>query len=82
MSEFLVDTCIWSEALRRKSPDPVICEQLAKMLRNLQAVLIGPVRMCRNLKVFFGDFMRVPLLSGFIVFRSFLRVFRIIVVKC
>ena len=44
MSEFLVDTCIWSETLRKKRPDPVICEQLAKMLRNLQAVLIGPVR--------------------------------------
>jgi hypothetical protein len=44
MPEFLVDTCIWSEVLRRKKPNPVISEHLAKMLRNLQAVLIGPVR--------------------------------------
>jgi len=44
MSKFLVDTCIWSEVLRRKNPNPVISEHLAKMLRNLQAVLIGPVR--------------------------------------
>ncbi len=43
MPEFLVDTCIWSEVLRRKKPNPVISEHLAKMLRNLQAVLIGPV---------------------------------------
>lgn len=42
--EFLVDTCIWSEALRRKNPNPVTCEHLAKMVRELQAVLIGPIR--------------------------------------
>ncbi len=44
MPEFLVDTCIWSEALRRKNPNPVTCEHLAKMVRELQAVLIGPIR--------------------------------------
>ena len=44
MSKVLVDTCIWSEVLRRKTPDPVICENLAKLLRDLRAVLIGPVR--------------------------------------
>lgn len=44
MPKFLVDTCIWSEVLRRKAPSPAIREHLAKMLRNLQAVLIGPVR--------------------------------------
>lgn len=40
----MVDTCIWSEVLRRKNPNPTICENLAKLLRDLQAVLIGPVR--------------------------------------
>ena len=44
MAEYLVDTCIWSEVLRRKQPHPIIRERLAKMLRHLQAVLIGPVR--------------------------------------
>lgn len=44
MPKFLVDTCIWSEVLRRKAPNAVIREHLAKMLRNLQAILIGPVR--------------------------------------
>ena len=44
MPKFLVDTCIWSEVLRRKSPNPVIQERLAKMLRNLQSLLIGPIR--------------------------------------
>ena len=44
MSKVLVDTCIWSEVLRRKNPNPTICENLAKLLRDLQAVLIGPVR--------------------------------------
>ena len=40
----MVDTCIWSEVLRRKNPNPTVCENLAKLLRDLQAVLIGPVR--------------------------------------
>lgn len=44
MSKVLVDTCIWSEVLRRKAPNPVIGENLAKLLRGLRAVLIGPVR--------------------------------------
>ncbi len=44
MSKVLVDTCIWSEVLRRKNPSPTISENLTKMLRNLQAVLIGPIR--------------------------------------
>ena len=44
MSKVLVDTCIWSEVLRRRNPNPTICENLAKLLRDLQAVLIGPVR--------------------------------------
>lgn len=44
MPKFLVDTCIWSEVLRRRQPNPVIRAHLTKMLRNLQAILIGPVR--------------------------------------
>ena len=44
MSKVLVDTCIWSEVLRRKEPSPAIAATLAKLLRDLRAVLIGPVR--------------------------------------
>ena len=44
MPKILIDTCIWSEVLRRKNPSPVIMEQLSKMLLDLQAVIIGPIR--------------------------------------
>ncbi len=44
MYKVLVDTCIWSEVLRRKAPDTAISASLAKLLRDLRAVLIGPVR--------------------------------------
>mgnify|MGYP002860261760 FL=1 len=44
MYKVLVDTCIWSEVLRRKAPDTAISTSLAKLLRDLRAVLIGPVR--------------------------------------
>ena len=44
MYKVLVDTCIWSEVLRRKAPNPDISANLAKLLRDLRAVLIGPVR--------------------------------------
>lgn len=44
MTKVLVDTCVWSEALRRKNPSPAICENLSDILRNLQAVIIGPIR--------------------------------------
>ena len=44
MSRILVDTCIWSEVLRRKSPSPVHCKNLAEMLRNFRVVMIGPIR--------------------------------------
>lgn len=44
MSKILVDTCIWSEVLRRKMPAPATADTLAKLLRDLRAVLIGPVR--------------------------------------
>jgi len=44
MYKILVDTCVWSEVLRRKTPSPMISKNLAKMLRNLQVVIIGPIR--------------------------------------
>lgn len=44
MPKILVDTCVWSEVLRRKNPSPIIQEQLSKMLLEGQAIVIGPIR--------------------------------------
>lgn len=44
MPKILVDTCVWSEVLRRKNPSPIIQEQLSKMLLEGQAIIIGPIR--------------------------------------
>ena len=43
----LVDTTIWSLALRRQSPKPhekTLIDELSELVRELRAVLIGPVR--------------------------------------
>ena len=43
----LVDTTIWSLALRRRHPGPkekILINELAELVKELRAVLIGPVR--------------------------------------
>jgi len=40
----LVDTCVWSRVLRRKSPDKNLARVLEDLIRDGRAVLIGPVR--------------------------------------
>ena len=43
----LVDTTIWSLALRRrnpKQPESVLIDELSELVQELRAVLIGPVR--------------------------------------
>lgn len=43
----LVDTCIWSKALRRRklpSRDRAHVDELEELIRELRAVIIGPVR--------------------------------------
>ena len=43
----LVDTTIWSLALRRRQPKPkdrILIDELAELIEELRAVLIGPVR--------------------------------------
>ena len=43
----LVDTTIWSLALRRKRPRPkerILIDELSELIRELRAFLIGPVR--------------------------------------
>ena len=43
----LVDTTIWSLALRRKRPDSkeqILVDELSELVKELRAVLIGPIR--------------------------------------
>jgi predicted nucleic acid-binding protein len=41
----LVDTCVWSEALRKQnSPQKEIINKLAKVVSENQAAIIGPIR--------------------------------------
>ena len=44
MYKVLVDTCIWSEVLRRKNPSPTIQKKISQLLLDLRAILIGPIR--------------------------------------
>ena len=45
MSGVLVDTCIWSIALRSKTPkETAIAEQLSRLIDDNQVRIIGPVR--------------------------------------
>ena len=40
----IVDTSIWSEALRRRSPDSKIIKLLTDLIQEHRVVLIGPIR--------------------------------------
>lgn len=40
----LVDTRVWSELLRRKSPDAALAKTLTKLVQGSRVVLIGPIR--------------------------------------
>jgi len=45
MSGVLVDTCIWSLALRSKSPkEAAVAEKLSQLINDNQVRIIGPVR--------------------------------------
>lgn len=47
MKKVLVDTSVWSFALRKKEKDEKeqkIVDHLSKLIRNLNVVLIGPIR--------------------------------------
>jgi hypothetical protein len=39
----LVDTCIWSQVLSRKSPDAELTGKLQELIGNAQVAIIGPV---------------------------------------
>ncbi|MDY0358032.1 MAG: PIN domain-containing protein [Sedimentisphaerales bacterium] len=40
----LVDTCVWSKVLRRKSPDENLTRVLEDLIADGRVVLIGPIR--------------------------------------
>jgi predicted nucleic acid-binding protein len=40
----LVDTCIWSQALRRKSPEDDLSKKLQELIQNGRVAIIGPIR--------------------------------------
>ena len=40
----LVDTCVWSKVLRRKSPDKRLAALIQDLIQDGRIVLIGPIR--------------------------------------
>ena len=40
----LVDTCIWSQVLRHKSPNLDLAKKLQELIRNSRVAIIGPIR--------------------------------------
>jgi predicted nucleic acid-binding protein len=40
----LVDTCIWSEVLRRKKPNPVLMGRFKDLIDDTRVSIIGPIR--------------------------------------
>jgi len=40
----LVDTCVWSHALRYKNPDKKIIKKLSDLIKDGRAMLIGPIK--------------------------------------
>lgn len=70
----LVDTCIWSAVLRRKSPEPEPSARIAELIEAGRVGMIGPVRQellsgisdpvaFRHLKSSFAAFEDLPLRS-------------------
>jgi predicted nucleic acid-binding protein len=40
----LVDTCVWSSVLRRRSPDQELSAKLKDLIESDRAIMIGPIR--------------------------------------
>ncbi len=40
----LVDTCVWSQVLRRKDPDPELTAKLWDLINDGRVTIIGPIR--------------------------------------
>ena len=42
--KILVDTCIWSQVLRRKNPNLELANKLKDLIKDARVVIIGPIR--------------------------------------
>ncbi len=42
--KILVDTCIWSQVLRKKTPNLILTKQLKDFISDGRVVMIGPIR--------------------------------------
>ena len=40
----LVDTCVWSAVLRRRSPDPELSAKMKDLIESDRVAMIGPIR--------------------------------------
>jgi predicted nucleic acid-binding protein len=40
----LVDTCVWSQALRHKNPNQIFIRKLSELIDENRVVIIGPIR--------------------------------------
>jgi hypothetical protein len=40
----LVDTCVWSQVLRREDPDPELTAKLWDLINDSRVTIIGPIR--------------------------------------
>jgi hypothetical protein len=40
----LIDTCVWSQTLRHKSPDPEIADKVKELIKDGRVVIVGPIR--------------------------------------
>ena len=70
----LVDTCVWSLALRRKNPDSAVQKKLEELVHDGRLLMIGPVRQeilsgisrkkqFETLKEYLDPFEDIPLVS-------------------
>jgi predicted nucleic acid-binding protein len=40
----IIDTVVWSLALRRTEPDKTICQELTRLIEEQRVLLLGPIR--------------------------------------
>lgn len=77
----LVDTCVWSKALRHKKPDLIIASQLKDLISDGRAAIIGPIRQevlagisedkqFNSLKSKLSAFEDIPLKSEYFIYAA------------
>lgn len=76
--KILVDTCVWSQVVRRKVPDLELREKLSGLIEESRVVMMGPIRQeilsgisdesqFKNLKNKLSAFEDIPLETEFFV---------------